>query len=740
MKIISLLIVGSITVNALVSLPHERTGTKKDVSQKVDSVMRLMTLEEKIGQMNQYSANFHLTGPANGDTTIIQQIREGKVGSMLNVIGAAETRAVQKAAMQSRLHIPLIFGLDVIHGLRTIYPIPLGESASFDLDLMRRSARAAAIEATSLGIHWTFAPMVDIARDARWGRVMEGAGEDTWYGCKVAEERVKGFQGHSLYDKNTIMACAKHFAAYGACIGGRDYNSVDMSDVLLDNVYLPPFKAALRSGVATFMNSFNDINGLPSTANSYLQRTLLKGDWHFNGFVVSDWNSVGEMVNHGFVADLKGAAQKGIEGGCDMDMESRAYIKNLEILIKEKKIDISLINDAVRRILTKKFELGLFEDPYRYCDTEREKSTVLCDELRAVSREAGEKSIVLLKNDSNALPLINPSHIALVGPLCQSKADMLGGWAADGDKNAVVTVLEGLKQRYPKSNITYAEGYDIETNALHADKALAAAKDADVVVVAVGERASQSGEARSMAHIDVPHKQQELVRLLKQTGKKVIVLVMGGRPLVFDKLTPYSDAILMTWWLGTEAGNAIADVLSGDYNPSGKLPMTFPATIGQVPIYYNYKSTGRPAYPGTLTYSTGYMDQDYRPAYPFGYGLSYTKFELSEPRINASVYQKGEPIVCKVTVRNIGRLTGKETVQLYIRDKVASLTRPVKELRGFQQTELKPGESKELTFTLHDDDLGFYNARHQFVVEPGEFLIMTGNSSGDVKTASFLLK
>lgn len=706
-------------------------------SEKVDSVLKLMTLEEKIGQMNQYSSDQQATGPSRKDSTKLEQIRQGKVGSMLNVKGAANTRRFQEAAMQSRLRIPLLFGLDVIHGMRTVYPIPLAEAASFNLDLMERTAAAAAKEASSEGIHWTFAPMVDVTRDARWGRVMEGAGEDTWYGSRVAEARVRGFQGKSLADTTTILACAKHFAAYGACIGGRDYNTVDISRLTLHEVYLPPFRAALDAGVATFMSSFNEVDGIPATGNMYLLREILKGKWGFGGFVVSDWNSVGEMLNHGLVADLKGAAYHGVSAGCDMDMESRAYTSHLEDLVKEGAVDEAYIDDAVRRILLKKFELGLFDDPFRYCDEQRQQRTVLSQELKDVAREAGRSSIVLLKNETKVLPLKEPKRIAVIGALTNSQVDMLGSWAIEGVEEEVVTVLQGIKNRYPNSVITYAEGYDLETNQLDLDEAKRAAATADVVVVGLGERAYQSGEARSMAHIDVSAQHQQLVKELKEMGKKVVVLVMGGRPLIFNEMEPYADAILMTWWLGTEAGNAIADVLSGDYNPSGKLPMTFPATIGQVPIYYNYKNTGRPSQPGFMSYTCGYLDQDFRPAYVFGYGLSYTTFEISKPIMTKVSYDRGETIECKVMVKNCGPCKGKETVQLYIRDLVSSVTRPVKELKGICQLTLEPGEQKEVSFTLNEKDLGFYNKDLDFITEPGDFELMVGNSSDNVEKCVF---
>ena len=707
--------------------------------QRVDSVLKLMTLDEKIGQLNQYTGNWQATGPVVEDPTKIEQIKAGKVGSMLNIKSVKHTRELQEYAMQSRLRIPLMFGLDVVHGLRTIYPIPLGEAASFDLDLMKRTAAGAAKEASAQGVHWTFAPMIDISRDARWGRVMEGAGEDTWYGCKVAQARVNGFQGDDLSDPHTIMACAKHFAAYGACIAGKDYNTVDISEQTLHEVYLPPFKAAVDAGVASFMNSFNDINGIPATGNTYIQRDLLKGSWNFNGLTVSDWGSIREMIPHGYVSDLKGAAEKAILAGCDIDMESRAYHIHLKKLVEEGTVSEDYIDDAVRRILFKKFELGLFDNPFLYCDETREKEVVLSEELKNLSREAGAKSIVLLKNDQGSLPLNNPKKIAVIGSLAKSQKDMLGFWANEGIVDEVVTVYEGLKNKYPESDVVYADGYDLATNELHLMDACNAAMQSDVVIVAVGERFENSGEAKSRADINIHPNHQLLVKELKKTGKNVVVLLMGGRPMIFNEMTPHADAILLTWWLGTEAGNAIADVLAGDYNPSGELPMTFPAHVGQIPIYYNYKNTGRPENK-EIGYSCRYQDIDFEPAYPFGYGLSYTDFLISEPVVKDSVFSLKTPLEVCVKVKNTGKYAGKETVQLYIRDLVASLTRPVKELRGFQQVELQPGEEKEISFMLTEKELGFESACKGWTVEPGLFDVMVGNSALNVKKTRVELK
>lgn len=745
MKQLSKIIV-SVVCCSVLSLPVYSSNDLNTVKMssfyrhKVDSVLNLMTLDEKIGQLNQYTGNYQATGPVVEDTTKIEQIKKGLVGSMLNIKGAAQTRELQEYAMQSRLRIPLLFGLDVIHGMRVIYPIPLGEAASFDLDLMKRTASAAAKEASAQGVHWTFAPMVDVSRDARWGRVMEGAGEDTWYNVQVGKARIAGFQGKDLSDVHSIMACAKHFAAYGACIAGKDYNAVDISDLTLHEVYLPPFKAAVESGVSSFMNSFNEINGIPATGNTYIQRELLKGQWGFNGLTVSDWGSIGEMVAHGYVEDLKGAAYSAIIAGSDMDMESRAYVSHLRQLIQDGTVPMEYLDDAVRRVLLKKFELGLFDDPFRYCDEKREKKIVLSKELRKTAREAGAKSIVLLKNEGQTLPLLEePKRIALIGALADSKVDMRGFWANEGIVDEVVTVREGLKRRFKKSELIYAEGYDLETNVLKLDEAKAAATNADVVIVAVGERYFSSGEAKSRADITIPQTHQILVKELKSLGKKVIVLLMGGRPMIFNEMTPYADAILLTWWLGTEAGNSIADVLSGKYNPSGKLPMTFPRHIGQIPIYYNYKNTGRPE-SKNKGYTCCYQDIDFEPAYPFGYGLSYTQFEISTPQLECNTYSRNDTIKVTVNVRNIGKYAGKETVQLYIRDLVASVTRPVKELKGFQQVFLEPGEEKEIIFNLTRSDFSFYNSHLEYICEPGDFLIMCGNSSSNLKQVRMNLR
>lgn len=711
---------------------------KKDYSHQVDSLLNLMTLEEKVGQMNQYSNDKKHTGPVIKNENHLKDIRNGRVGSMLNVISVDRAKQYQDEAMKSRLKIPLIFGLDVVHGMKTIFPIPLAEAASFNLGLMGKTAEIAAFEASAFGVHWTFAPMVDISRDARWGRVMEGAGEDPWYGSEIAKARVRGFQGDGYSDRTTVMACAKHLAAYGAAMSGKDYAEADISDHTLHQIYLPPFRAAIDAGVATFMHGFNELNGTPVAAHKYLQRELLKNDWSFTGFVVSDWGSVGEIHKHGYAKDLKESAQKALVAGCDMDMCSLAYIKNLEQLALEGKIDISLIDDAVRRILTKKFELGLFDDPYCY----NYRASVLEDKdviakNRATAREIGAKSIVLLKNSNSVLPLKqNLKKVALIGPLNNSQREMQGNWIAVGQSNDAVTVLSGLKEALPKTQISYIEGYDLETNEL---KQIPDLTDYDLIIIAIGERAMESGEAKSKVDINIHTNQQELVKQLKlKYNKNIVSLIMGGRPLVFSKMEPYADAIMMTWWLGNEAGNSIADVLIGKYNPSGKLPMTFPRHGGQCPIYYNHKRTGRPWSPKN-EWTTGYLDETVLPAYAFGYGISYTNFEIGAPELAKKQYKPDEKIKLVAKIRNTGKYKGTETLQLYLKDMASSLTRPVIELCGILQIELSPNEEKSVEFVLSAKDLGFFDTRGQWVVEPGDFKLFLGNSSDNLKEVAFEL-
>lgn len=716
---------------------QKKAATEAEINQKVEALLQKMTLEEKIGQLNQYTGDWEVTGPVTNSGNKVEDVRQGKIGSMLNVRGVQHTRALQEAAMQSRLKIPLLFGQDVIHGYRVTFPIPLAEAASWDLDIIEKSARIAATEASASGIHWTFAPMVDVARDPRWGRVMEGAGEDTYLGCLIAKARVKGFQGKGLGNLDAVMACAKHFAAYGAAIGGRDYNSVDMGLRTLWEVYLPPFKAAVDAGAATFMNSFNDINGIPATGNSYIQRDILKGKWGFKGFVVSDWGSIGEMIQHGYVKDNYEAAEAAIKAGSDMDMESRSYINNLSKLVKEGKVKEDLINDAVKRILYKKFELGLFDNPYRFSDEKRERQTLNKPEFLDAARDVARKSIVLLKNENQLLPLSKElKSVALIGPLVKSEKDMQGFWSIDwGKEDHLISLFEGMKNQAGKTRLLYAKGCEIsDTSRAGFTEALKAASEAEVVVMAMGEKYDMSGEAKSRANIHLPGVQEELIRAIQATGKPVVVLLMAGRPLVFNWTADHVPAIVYTWWLGSQAGNAIADVLYGNYNPSGKLPMTFPRSEGQIPIYYNYFNTGRPAQNDQDThYRSGYIDMQKSPRFAFGYGLSYTTFEYGDLKLSADKMTGNEKISVSFTLRNTGKTAGEEVAQLYLRDMVAQPVRPVKELKDFQKVLLKPGESKTITFTIDKEKLSFYNDNLEWITQPGEFKIMIGGSSDGTK-------
>lgn len=728
----------------LLSISFFGLAQQETIDQKVNALLKKMTLEEKIGQLNQYTGDNSATGPITINPNKQAEIKAGLVGSMLNVIGTKYTRQYQELAMQSRLKIPLLFGQDVIHGYKTTFPIPLAEAASWDLQAIELAARIAATEASASGIHWTFAPMVDIARDPRWGRVMEGAGEDTYLGSKIAYARVKGFQGNKLGDLNSVMACVKHFAAYGAAAGGRDYNSVDMSERMLFETYLPPFKAALDAGAATFMNSFNDLNGIPATGNLHLQRDILKGKWNFQGFVVSDWGSIGEMVAHGYSKDLKAAALSAITAGSDMDMESNAYRYNLAELVKEGKVSIDLIDDAVKRILRKKFELGLFEDPYRYSDEKRAEKALNNPENRKAAREIAQKSIVLLKNDNQILPLSkNLKTIAFIGPMVKEYKANMGFWSVelpnvDYDK-WVVSQWDGLQNKVgKKTKLLYAKGCEVDgDNKDGFTEAVATAKQADVVILSIGERRDMSGEAKSRSDLHLPGVQEDLVRAIQATGKPVVVLINAGRPLIFNWTADNVPAIIYTWWLGTEAGNAIANVLFGDYNPSGKLPMTFPREVGQIPIYYNHFSTGRPAPNEDATgYVSAYIDLKNSPKFPFGYGLSYTKFNYSGLKLSSAKMKKNETIKVFFQLSNVGKVAGEEVVQLYLKDKFGSVVRPILELRDFQKVKLNAGESKTIEFTIDKEKFSFYNDKLEWIAEPGDFEVMIGASSADIKLKS----
>jgi beta-glucosidase len=728
-----------ILVTGFILISLFASAQSKIIDRKVNSLLKEMTLQEKIGQLNQYSGENWVTGPIVIKPNFQSDIQKGLVGSMLNILGTKYTRQYQDLAMQSRLKIPLLFGQDVVHGYKTTFPIPLAEAASWDLEAITLSARIAATEASASGIHWTFAPMVDISRDPRWGRVMEGAGEDTFLGSKIAYARVKGFQG-KLGDVNSVMACVKHFAAYGAAIGGRDYNTVDMSETALWEIYLPPFKAALDAGAATFMNAFNLINGIPATGNKYLQRDILKGKWDFKGFVVSDWGSIGEMVTHGYTKDTKEAALVAILAGSDMDMESNSYVNNLAQLVKEKKVAMDLIDDAVKRILSKKFEMGLFDDPYKFCNTEREQTTLNNPKHREIARDIASKSIVLLKNEKSILPISkNTKTIAFIGPLVKEHKQNMGFWAVElpgtNYNEQVVSQWEGVQNKVSSdTKFLYAKGCEIEgDNKEGFAEAIALANQSDIVILSVGEFWNSSGEAKSKSNIHLPGVQEDLIKAIQTTGKPVVVLVNAGRPLIFNWTSENVPAILYTWWLGSEAGNAIADVLFGDYNPSGKLPMTFPRDEGQIPIYYNHLNTGRPAHNEPVTnYASGYTDIKNSPVYAFGHGLSYTTFNYSDLNISNHKMKMNQEIIVTLKVTNSGKFAGEEIVQLYLRDKVASVVRPIMELKDFQKIKLNIGETKTVTFIIDNQKLSFYNEKLDYISEPGDFDLLIGSSSKDL--------
>jgi len=709
---------------------------QKSVDEKVDSVLALMTLEEKIGQMTLFTTDWAVTGPTIREG-YEADVRSGRVGALFNAHTTNFTRRLQEIAVEeTRLGIPLLFGYDVIHGYKTIFPIPLAEAASWNLDAIEKSARIAAEEATAAGLHWTFAPMVDIARDPRWGRIAEGSGEDVHLSNEIARARVRGFQGDDISATNTMLACAKHYAAYGAAQAGRDYHTVDISEMVLRETYLPPFKAALEEGVYTFMTSFNEIFGVPATGSEFLLTDILREEWDFNGFVVTDYTSINEMIPHGVVADEAEAGILAVQAGVDMDMQGAVFHNHLAKAVKEGHVSEARIDESVRRILRQKFLLGLFDDPYRYSDSEREEATVLAEANLEAARDVARKSIVLLKNENDVLPLSKDvGTLAVIGPLADNKQELLGSWFASGDAQDAVTLLTGIEEKVSnETEILYAKGADIESNSTDAfDEAVLAAMRADAVVVAVGEKGLMSGEAASRSMIDLPGVQKELVLRLVETGKPVVVVLMNGRPLAIPEVTEQAPAILETWFLGTQAGPAIADVLFGDYNPSGKLPVTFPRNVGQVPIFYSMKNTGRP-FDANNKYTSKYLDVPNTPLYPFGFGLSYTTFEYSDLKVDKTRFAMNESLSISITVQNTGDAAGTETVQLYIRDLVASITRPVKELKDFQQVTLAPNESQTLTFTLTTDDLKFYNSDLDYVAEPGEFAIFVGTNSADTQS------
>jgi beta-glucosidase len=728
----------------------------------IHNLMKKMTLEEKIGQLNLVTPGGAVTG-AVVSKDVDDKIRKGQVGGLFGITGPDKIRRAQEIAVNnSRLHIPLLFGLDVIHGHRTIFPIPLGLSSSWDTAMIKKSARIAANEATADGLNWVYSPMVDIARDPRWGRIAEGSGEDPFLGSQIAKVMVEGYQGSDLSKDTTVMACVKHFALYGAAEAGRDYNTVDMSKVKMYNEYLPPYKAAVDAGVGSIMTSFNTIDGIPATANKWLLTDLLRKQWGFKGLVVTDYTSISEMVNHG-MGDDKKVAELALNAGVDMDMVSEDILKYAAQLVKEGKVSAKTIDDACTRILEAKYKLGLFDDPYRYCNDQRAKTELMSQANLEEARKIAARSFVLLKNDKQVLPLKKSGTIALIGPLADSKRNMLGTWSVSGDPEKSVTIMQGIKNIAGNDvNILYAKGANISDDAefikrvnvfgeeITVDKkspeemlneAVETANKADVVVAVLGEAADMTGESSSMTHIGLQESQENLLKALVKTGKPIVLVLMNGRPMTLTWEDAHVNGILDVWFGGTEAGNAVADVLFGNYNPSGKLTVTFPRNVGQIPIYYNHLNTGRPFHPGdSPKFKSDYLDASNDPLYPFGYGLSYTIFSYSDISLSNKTVNPNGKITATVTVTNTGTVTGKETVQLYIRDMVGSIARPVKELKGYQQVTLAPGESKKVSFTISVSDLKFYNSDLKYVYEPGNFKVFIGTNSRDVKEADFQLK
>ncbi|GAA0540845.1 beta-glucosidase BglX [Chitinophaga japonensis] len=739
------------------ALRAQQQQTQKE--QFINKLLQRMTLQEKIGQLNLLTSDMDVTGPFM-KPGYKKDIETGACGAIFNAYTPQYTRQLQEMALKTRLKIPLLFGYDVIHGHKTIFPIPLGEACTWDMALMQKSARIAAVEASADGLHWTYSPMVDIARDPRWGRVAEGVGEDTWYGMQVAKAKVKGYQGTDLSADSTVLACVKHFALYGAIEAGRDYNTVDMSRRRMYQEYLPPYKAAVDAGVATVMTSFNEIDGIPATGNKWLLTDLLREQWGFNGFVVTDYTAINEMIAHGVAEDELEAGALAMNAGVDMDMQGGVYAGQLKKLVEQKKVTMQQIDTAVYRVLAAKYDLGLFSDPFRYCDPARAQREIMRPAHLQAAREIAKRSIVLLKNEKQLLPLRKQGTIAVIGPLANSQRDMIGNWSAAGDASKAVTLLQGIKNKLGSGvKILYEQGAYItgDTGMLKkalqkprletADTANAAqmlndavslAQQADVVIMALGESQGMSGEAASRSGIGIPDNQQQLLKAVYATGKPVVLVLMNGRPLTLEWEDAHISAILETWFLGTEAGNAIADVLFGDYNPAGKITMTFPRNTGQIPIYYNHRSTGRPLNPDNK-YTSKYLDVSNDPLYPFGYGLSYTKFTYGPLQLSSRQMSRGGQLRASIQVSNTGGYDGEEVVQLYIRDKVGSVTRPVKELKGFKKIFLEKGQSTTVTFIIHLEDLEFYDKDMQWTAEPGEFTVFVGTNSRDVQAADFTL-
>lgn len=733
-KLFALLIIVSLSVNiAFAQRKRTLITSAKDVQieQKVNALLAKMTLAEKLGQLQQLDGDYP-TG--KGRPEHFEMARKGLLGSTLNVRGAEQANELQRAALESRLKIPILYGFDVIHGYRTIFPVPLGEAASWDLDAMEKSAYIAAKESRAAGVHWTFAPMVDIARDPRWGRIVEGAGEDTFLGSKIAYARVKGFQGDDFSADDRVLACAKHFVAYGAAEGGRDYNTTDMSEQHLRDIYFPPFKAAVDAGVGSFMTSFNSLNGVPATASPFLWKTVLRNEWKSQALIVTDYTAIKELIAHGIAEDDAEAAAATLNAGVDMEMVSRTINQTGEQIVKNRQVSMATIDNAVRSVLRTKFRLGLFDKPF--ADVSREKATLLTAEHRQFAREVAAKSFVLLKNDKETLPISKQTkNIAVIGGLANSKADMNANWIGDGKDTDPVTVLEGIKNKLGNSaKINYEVGCDSKCEDTSGfQKAVNTAKNSNFTILVIGEDGKMSAEARSKTNIDLPGKQLDLVKAIHATGKPYTVVLMNGRPLTINWVAENSPAILETWFGGTEGGNAVADVLFGDVNPAGKLPVTFPRNLGQIPIYYNYLPTGRPKLDEKEEYVSKYIDSPNTPLYPFGFGLSYTTFNVSNLKLNSTKFKQNETVNVSVDVQNTGKRDGAEVVQVYIRDMVASMSRPVKELKGFQKVFLKAGEKRTIQIPVKIQDLGFYNVNMRYVVEDGQFKLMVATDSENVR-------
>jgi Beta-glucosidase-related glycosidases len=761
MKLLLKLTIGLLLFVSTDSVAQAPSNSKMNVF--VEALMKKMTLDEKLGQLNLPGSGDIVTGQA-GNSDIGKKIIDGKVGGLFNIKGVEKIRAVQKVAVeQSRLKIPMIFGMDVIHGYQTVFPIPLGLACSWDMSLVEKSARIAATEASADGICWTFSPMVDIARDPRWGRIAEGSGEDPYLGSQIAKAMVKGYQGDDLSKNNTIMACVKHYALYGAAEAGRDYNTTDMSHLRMFNEYLPPYKAAVDAGVGSVMASFNEVDGVPATANKWLQTDVLRKLWGFKGFVVTDYTGINEMVEHG-IGDLQTVAARALMAGIDMDMVGEGFLTTLKKSIQEGKATQQQVETACRRILAAKYKLGLFDDPYRYCDAKRAATEIYTDANRRVARDIAAQSFVLLKNNNNILPIKKSATIALVGPLADARENMPGTWSVAADFSKAITVLAGLNSAVGNNGkVLFAKGANLDEDSLFEeragmfgksfthdkrpeqqiiDEAIAVAMQSDVVIAALGESAEMSGESSSRSNIEIPQTQKRLLAALLKTGKPIVLVLFTGRPLALKWENENVPAILNVWFGGSEAGSAIADVLFGDVNPSGKLTTTFPQNVGQVPIYYSHKNTGRPLAEGKWfsKFRSNYLDVSNDPVYPFGFGLSYTTFSYGDIKLSNTTLKGNQTITASVSVTNTGSREGKEVVQLYTRDLVGSITRPVKELKGFQKIDLKAGESKTVTFRISQDDLKFYNADLKYVSEPGDFKVFIGGNSRDVKEASFKLQ